>query len=561
MKCSRFNALKPESQLSFLYETRTLRSSIHRARRHYNKVLRPQGRSIHTQSDQDDTNLGDADESLTSSPQPASTRAIHDLLSEVLARSEKLRHQRPSYHDSSRSTSFLRRKAESVARQPQIQDEDTAEKELPRTITRAEKAVFKHIFENLAKGQAVSTPLSEHRGDTETSTGSSFDLEAFVRNTDVTAILQELYGSSARPRDDFVSGEVSPDEVAKYPKALRRMALKARAAVVARISSGSGSFVETSRDASLHGSDPKAMDVQNICMEALRSLSQAINGLLKTRQNSEHPLLELYEKHIFGLMPGVGSLRLLNSPPDVIPGEVAKATQARKKGRRKKTKEEEKVSTMMNQVAPGDDGSMFNVSRNLHLPGGDFTIPEHIPPLEVLSTLGPAAIVLAARYLTSNFPNSSLLLSFLPTLHSMGPEAYVLGSSTTLYNTLLAHRWIHYSDLKAMEDILIDMEAGAVSFDINTIHILDAIREERFYSLSRGHLGYAGIDDKTLRPAWWWQMGSTPTDFQRVTEEWRQIIANSLEDTGMIDDVPDITYGDDMLDSLRQQPSENAVML
>ena len=112
-----------------------------------------------------------------------------------------------------------------------------------------------------------------------------------------------------------------------------------------------------------------------------------------------------------------------------------------------------------------------------------------------------------------------------------------------------------------MEDILIDMEAGAVAFDINTIHILDAIREERFYSLSRGHLGDAGIDDKTLRPAWWWQMGSTPTDFQRVTEEWRQIIANNLEDTGTLDDVPDIMYGDDMLDSLRQRPSENAVML
>ena len=562
-----------ETQLPFLYDTRTLRSLDRPSRKYFANLHCARWQSTNAQAaGQEDigaTRYWQNISSPTSEVRPINKRpgkratyvsslassysdiekdmAFQELLSDVLARSEKIRHQQESSQELGQRTSFLQRKARSVSGIGQTGSVSVTSHRGRSTLTKEEKTIFKHIFDNLAKGQPASTPIRKNQDEDEDVIGPpAFNLDAYLINVNLDSILEELYGSSTKWKDEVadeaLQAGVSTDDVAQYPKGLRRMALKARAAVVVRTSRHVPEVKTTIANVGDQvDSNPRGLRAREICTQTLSKLSEAFSS----DEASEKQLQQLCEKYIFGFLRGIGPSKSSN-----VISEPSEEAAVKQEG---ETEENDKQN----------EDPWSHLSRTLHLPREEMVIPDNVPVLDVLSILCPAASILAVRHFILKFPNSPVLKTFVSRLRSMGPEAYVLGSSTALYNTLLGHQWNQFSDFKAMDQVLSDMQLGAVDFDLTTIQILDSIREERFLALSKDYLGDVESEDQTTRPAWWWQFGTTPADFEQVTKNWREIIVDTLEGTELAEDIPDIMYGDDMLHTLRQGQgnAEAAVML
>ncbi|KAH9861555.1 hypothetical protein J1614_011305 [Plenodomus biglobosus] len=100
----------------------------------------------------------------------------------------------------------------------------------------------------------------------------------------------------------------------------------------------------------------------------------------------------------------------------------------------------------------------------------------------------PHYLIHAITTLRDSFPKSSLPLSILPAIKSLGRSSYALGATTTLYKHLLRTAWLHQSSYHAIDALLTDMNNSAVEFDTDILALLDSIIKEHNMALS-GALG------------------------------------------------------------------------
>ncbi|KKY18416.1 hypothetical protein UCRPC4_g04952 [Phaeomoniella chlamydospora] len=536
-----------ETQLPFLYETRSIQAFLRPGRRHATLFQRWQSTAS---SITDDIAFQPFDHDLHKHREDVEARL---RLENVLARSKTLRQQ-----------SFLKRKAQSVqsttpgSEAPKAPPKSISN--LPSTITQAEKAIFRQIFTNLAQGRPASNPVSETKSDGEPETRPIFDLQVYLINDDYLKILDELYGASVikkeqQQRHNVPGTEFGVEDVSAYPRALRRMAIRTRQAIAASRNPPEAIIEE---DSTTEARSWRSAEVRNICIKALGQLAESLRNAIQVKAQGEAVSLQLCRQHIFPLLQEV---QVPSFPTDQKSSQ-AEPKDSKETGRKKKKANNLKSNT---NSTPTAEETAFKAPSTLRLPGGNIEIPRHISPMEVLSILCPAAMTLVLRHLIRQYPNSSAILSLLDNLHSRGPMSYVLGSSTQFYNTLLAHWWNQYSDFRGMEKVLNDMQAGAVPFDLTTLNIIDGVREERFFSLAQASLYHEDMssdeEQKNMRPAWWWQMDSNDKEFRRLTELWRQTIVESLEDTDAAEEIPDITYTDEMLLSVTQDHDAAPVML
>ena len=538
MKSARLRPLIPETQLPFLYETNSIRAALRASRRQFSSITQ-RSRDAQTSNSYNRSAVGQQ------SSGGNGDGSIHNRLSAVLERFQTLQNQTAENERKDRPTSFIQQQAQLAKGKDESIEEvpvETQEVEgnMPATITETERAIFKHIFDNLAHGRPVSTPPSHGTdGGISNDAASSFDIVAYLETTNPVAILDELYSADLKGGQTTASryslSPIDEDEIAAYPKTLRKMARRSRAKVLGK-NSTSANF-------------PKAQSVmiQNTkastetCAQVLEKISQSLEKIVEGRpKDGDLKLLDYCEEQIFPLLKGAESpeweTKLRNT------GSKAPTGKAKKKkvtdGKGKEGQEEEKLDIIE-----------------------AISLPEGIPAIEILSVVGPAAMLLLLRYLTALYPKSHLIFSLVSAMKAHGPTVYVLGTSTPFYNTLLAHRWHYSSDFTGMEKHLTDMHENVVPYDLKTIEILDSIREDRFFSLSRDHLGdevEKAEPQESMRPAWWWLMEGNRTDFKTVTEEWRQRIADSLEGK---EDVPDPTYGDEMLETLMRGSSQPAKVM
>jgi len=99
--------------------------------------------------------------------------------------------------------------------------------------------------------------------------------------------------------------------------------------------------------------------------------------------------------------------------------------------------------------------------------------------LEVRGPLYPTYLLLGLRLLDTNFvTSSSLALNVLPRLKQLGLASYVLGVSTSFYNTLMTIYWGRYGDANAILDLLEEMQHAGLYFDADTRSIVQAIMRE-----------------------------------------------------------------------------------
>ncbi|KAF2005893.1 hypothetical protein P154DRAFT_615834 [Amniculicola lignicola CBS 123094] len=88
----------------------------------------------------------------------------------------------------------------------------------------------------------------------------------------------------------------------------------------------------------------------------------------------------------------------------------------------------------------------------------------------------PTLLLYALNILREKFPASTLPLSILPTIKSLGRSSYALLATTTLYNTLIRHTWVQYSSHTHIDELLTDMDNGGIEYDVNTYEFLRTIR-------------------------------------------------------------------------------------
>ncbi len=99
--------------------------------------------------------------------------------------------------------------------------------------------------------------------------------------------------------------------------------------------------------------------------------------------------------------------------------------------------------------------------------------PERIPHLAVIGPNYPSHCLLALRLMHDNFPTSPLALNILPTIKRLGPTSHVLGATTALYNELLSLQWLVYGNMRAMADLVTEMDEQGIEFDRYTWQVLE----------------------------------------------------------------------------------------
>ncbi len=92
--------------------------------------------------------------------------------------------------------------------------------------------------------------------------------------------------------------------------------------------------------------------------------------------------------------------------------------------------------------------------------------------LEIVGPNYPSHCLLALRLLHDRFPTSPLALNILPAIKRAGPTSFVLGATTALYNELLSLHWLVYDNMRAMADLLTEMDEHDVEFSQETVDIL-----------------------------------------------------------------------------------------
>lgn len=385
------------------------------------------------------------------------------------------------------------------------------------TITGKEQRVFKNIFKDIATGSASTdsgasiTPEQKPKSPIDYREIFSVFSNAGFQEVPVNSKKRAATGASGGQQDVLANEKQLPsptlteqdqEYIQKYPERLRKIA--SRATLLAKIEP-----LEEAPDGSRHNqsglqgqrqldgstrmpqtdlvaaesefSEASAVQrraIDSICVEQMKNISEA---LMEAATANDRELWIACETSVFPMLEFLGEdpSRSASVPTETPPPKVVAATphegqhgsssglqtssQNPKAGRRKR---------ILQEAEPNHDPPKPK-------PPPPFGIPVSIPPLPIISTLYPALLLLTLRLLTTHYPLSPYPQNLLPRIRSLGLRSYVLGTSTQLYNTLLAHRWHAYSDLRGMDSILNEMERGGVGFDVETVDILERVRADK----------------------------------------------------------------------------------
>ncbi|KAK8242524.1 hypothetical protein IWZ00DRAFT_379585 [Phyllosticta capitalensis] len=95
--------------------------------------------------------------------------------------------------------------------------------------------------------------------------------------------------------------------------------------------------------------------------------------------------------------------------------------------------------------------------------------------LEIIGPNYPTFLLHFMRQLRVDFPTSTLAMSVLPAVKSLGRESFALGVSTELYNELIAITWLTFADFESIDEILTEMKEGGIRFDQATYDMIRSI--------------------------------------------------------------------------------------
>jgi hypothetical protein len=321
------------------------------------------------------------------------------------------------------------------------------------TITVSERRAFQKIFSEMFESSHHSKKedlLSDDNTDIDT--GRSNQKRAKFKLSNIL--------TRAMRREPSEPGGVEA-AVERYPPALRAAAARAMGLIDEEASHEEA----TSRQGKALGTDE---------LEALREPERArVEGLMKNAQ-SDFELWEVMEKEVFPLIARLG----LEDAPKVPDTAVPQGGKNRKKRGKKSMEEidkagpEEKRALKLNQTPSSETGN-------------------GVSPLSLYGPLYPSYLLLGLRLLDRGFAKpSTLALSILPRIKSLGFISHVLGASTQFYNELLRIYRYRQDDFRGMINLLLEMEHSALDVDEETLEIvIDVMSTQR--RVLRGDKGRA----------------------------------------------------------------------
>jgi hypothetical protein len=266
--------------------------------------------------------------------------------------------------------------------------------------------------------------------------------------------------------------------------------------------------------------------VSKICTVKLHEFDQALKTALASNktQPSDVAIWNELSKSIFPL------ITLLTRPSN----KIAKSSKKSKsKSKLNKSLESERSSAL----------KLLDLNA-LSAEHAQTTPPPRITPLNVLSRLYPAALLLALRQLTKHHPLSPQTHRVLPHIRALGPSSYVLGATAPLYNTILLLRWNVYGSLSELCDLLDEMQRAAIDADRGTYRFLADLADERARDLAvlqrdgsaptGSGAGEEGEELAAARPREpeWWMLPEQQKWWGKV-EEHKRLLTLKLEEQGM----------------------------
>lgn len=450
-------------------------------------------------------------------------------------------------HATTQNIGFLKQKA-SV---PNISDRDTSSDSTIRhveytpkisTITPAERNVFDRILDDISRGITPKRTLSEQEADSirpslsqnmsdvpaskPVNTSSEAQAEAQAEAQDILAIFSNAL---ARPEkaSQATSRLLHLSSEKRFPPALREMQARAEQFFVKQEKIDQGMKRPHTKECPYHSTgeltDYQSMDVEQARKKEFTRIEKIFYAAIASG-DSDLALWRACERMIF---PMIGQLGLEPNNSKAGEGPAAKANEGQKRAERRRiekaTKKAKKEANMTEDVIDTPTNEEVKESLEEQI-ASLIKIPKEIPPLALISSLYPAALLLALRLMHKHSPISPLALLILPTIRSLGPTSYVLGASTPLYNELLSLRWNVYSDLKTMGELLAEMERGGVQFDFQTYSILKNV----LFGRLAGLLANNGQEK-------WWGLSSTRQHYRVLCEEggWIEIIRDQLAMQGV----------------------------
>lgn len=384
------------------------------------------------------------------------------------------------------------------ADEPDQDSEDLAQPRQRResTITSSEQAVFSRIFDDLVT--ASEDPLfdsedddyivPEGKGGAEPSEDINSIFHAAVTASKKKAERKgkrDAYQSLEEHRKFFIS---------RYPAPLREAAEKA-SGTLARQETRVGTALSSVRQ-QLRSGEPGDVFQRMIRRERRRELLR-VEGLLKGAE-TDFQLWDVLEKEVFPMIKRIDE----GAAPD-------KNQQKPKRGWRKKTGKDEQIVVASVPADAEETDAEMPAKR------------DEVPALAIVGPNYPSHCLLALRLLYDQFPTSPLALCLLPAIKRLGPTSYVLGASTALYNEVLTIQWVLHRDLRAMANLLTEMQEQGVDFDERTESLLEQPGWEREAARS-------GVRGASLRALW--EMEEMKGNFARL-QAMRRIVNRRLRES------------------------------
>ena len=103
---------------------------------------------------------------------------------------------------------------------------------------------------------------------------------------------------------------------------------------------------------------------------------------------------------------------------------------------------------------------------------------ENVELKQKLREVYPQLLLKGIKLLRLNFGKPLLAITLFLRVKGISAESYVLGCTTPMYNELLRARWVGFSDLGSVMDILEEMSSNGLKGDAKTVQILKRIQDD-----------------------------------------------------------------------------------
>lgn len=358
--------------------------------------------------------------------------------------------------------------------------ESAADLDVPdSTITPNERRAFARLFDLMSSGRADNEDKAKNAKSLDRSPeegrGSYVPRDATRKAASRHSTLDAILAPELnRAEIALEKRSVSPVRRTRFPPALTAMAEEAKNKQMALIEQSKEK--RRRRVVELKG---RPYSRAAIIERAVREDYERVDKLMSEAQ-TDLELWEVLQREVLERVKALG----LDDPP------VVQAVKQVKK-RKKAAKPANDANALETASGSGKVITLPPKTTDLTIqptPPPQTPPPDPIPPLALLGPNFPAFLLRTQRLLRIDFPSSTLGLTLLPTLKALGPSSYALGASTKLYNETMTLLFEKYTDLRAVSDMLHEMDREVFEFDEETLALLHRIMQ-RAYVVREGRAG------------------------------------------------------------------------